>query len=239
MKNAISFILVSFVSISLTAQMKVERFHTIGVGISTGVPFKVLGHDTYEKYSIQYRKCVGFGIMKVNLNYVKNPHDDWNTNRMTYSLPVSDTSRHEFHYSESAYRTDVRVGLDKDVGQGNMRILAGVDLIIGQMVRNTKQNDTYYLLVRVPGSSEGIRTALSGASVDYASRFLKLGFDITVGFEFQLSDRINFTAQWAPEWNMYKKISDTREDEGLSSFYDATSYADILFAFDAFFSYKF
>jgi len=239
MKNAISFILIVFAYLHSSAQMKTEKLHTIGIGIAAGTPFKIAGHQPYEKYSLQFRKCIGFGIMKINANYVKNPHDPWHSDNLKIKRWTTDSTKIEHRFSQSAYRADLRIGLDKDVGNQDLRILIGLDFIAGMMSRKNTISDTYYEQTWVTADSEWQQVERSGAYESYDIDYLKMGIDLTVGFEFQLTDNFNLTAQWAPEWNYYKQLTDREEPEIYIHNLSEDRWGDINLFFDVYLSYKF
>ncbi|MFT7615163.1 MAG: hypothetical protein ACI9J3_004153 [Parvicellaceae bacterium] len=239
MKNAISFILIAFCFLYSSAQIKKEKLHTIGIGITAGIPFKIAGHQPYEKYSLQFRKCVGFGIMKINANYVKNPHDPWHTENLRVGKVLTDSTVSQYSYSQSAYRTDIRIGFDKDVGGQDLRILIGLDAIAGMMRRRNTIADSYVLKTWMSSDSKWHPAELNGAYEYYEINYLKMGFDVTIGFEFQLSENFNLTAQWSPEWNHYKQLTEIDESVLYLHNVQSESWADINLFFDVFLSYKF
>jgi len=211
-----------------------DKHSTIGINISP-IAVQLLGGETgYQKWSIQFRKCLGFAVFRANANLTMNPQDPWSDD-WGGTIYLSDTTRSISTTLNAVVRKDLRFGFEKDWGWENMKFSLGADLIGGRTARRTIFINEFYDVDQVNNLLQISHVESEGINM----YFYKIGFDLSMGIEFKLSDSFNLTAQWTPEWNYYLLDKSRPYKEEYLPSVEPSIWMDIGPIIDLYLSYKF
>lgn len=114
-------------------------------------------------------------------------------------------------FTNEIFSYDARIGLEAAFPRENMRLHFGGGLIAGYQYVG---ENYFHIKKRVDSlPAERINYALTGMEMGHIkTHFMKLGFDITVGVDINVSPNVVFTIQLAPELAYYKSFKEEKHD---------------------------
>jgi hypothetical protein len=233
MKKFALIICLAIVSISISAQNKrillppndsilndTSNFYSNMMGLNVFPAFGLLGGGIMPstKIYIQYKYMFKRANLKFNLNYI-NYHKQ--NDRLDIILPdqsiATDTVKLRKFYDE-IFSYDARLGAEWVFPRKDVRFYIGASGIVG--MHNYSRN--YYSFNRVIDSdllnshqivADSIIPPTDINREGYSdTRMLKLGFDISLGVDFNIAENCVLSIQYTPEFAYYKKIGETLND---------------------------
>ena len=215
MKNAISFILVVFLSLPCFGQSDTEKYSTVGINISPLAVHLLGGEEGYRKSSVQVRHCFGWAIVRASVNKTSGAYGSEAYSYPSWEIMNDSMATYMSLSSALPIRKDFRIGVEKDWGWEKARFSLGADFIIGKRIASVsvysyqQQYDTI-----IWGFPQASGPGINDNSQTQEVQHLKIGFDLSAGFEWRINRYFNLTTQWTPEWNLYKLMKRKEPVEG-------------------------
>lgn len=213
-----------------------DRPNYLGFNISPLIAGIVGDYNKDVKFTAVYKRNIGFKNLRFSLNHHRTvnqyPYESYDV------ISTTDTSYDARFYGNNYRSYDVRFGLEELKGYRHARLHIGADIIAGYAT----YQEFYFTETLVKDSLGRYRVPtehIGGPSGSSSGDYLNLGVDVSIGFDWFLSDEFLFTFQMTPQFNYNILLNGTLSDDNdiLGA---PSNFADFNLAyFDVMLIYKF
>lgn len=214
-----------------------ENPNYLGINISPLVTSIVGDYDKDVKFCMVYKRNIGYKNLRFSLNHHRT------VNQLPYNtyevINTTDSSYDATFYSSDYKSVDVRFGFEELKGYRHARLHIGADLILGYATYSEK----YFTKTLYQDSSGHYKVSgTNNININDGNangQYFNLGVDVSLGFDWFLSDDFLFTFQITPQFN-YNILTSGKRDDDNNILGDPKDFADFkLTYFDVFLVYKF
>ncbi|MDY0161067.1 MAG: hypothetical protein RBR64_06985 [Bacteroidales bacterium] len=231
MKKLALFILIVLISMSVFSQNKrlllpqkdnilpdTTHFYKNMLGINVFPAFGLLGGGMMPstKIYLQYKYMLPRFNIRTSINYINFNRQNERMDIIMNNQTVATDSIRIRKYFDEVFTYDVRLGGEYVFPRKDFRFYIGTSAIFGMHHFGRNYYEFYHQLNSAPNNYISADTIIPPSNIDrkgYSNtRMLKMGFDVSLGVDFSISNNCVVSIQYSPEMVYYHWYDEKFDD---------------------------